>query len=160
MKEIEYPDPQRAGGPGGPQLVDTDWYFANLEVGQRRSFVDDGALNAAGDREVETSWGKLTPTGPSWFVFGRTAPGVHSVECTWEDGHRATPRLRTIAGTDNRFFAVDAPAPKPTAGPPRCTATGCSVHRRMNGREGRRDERRRPRDRDPSRDRDPLITSR
>ncbi|MER5948612.1 hypothetical protein ABT127_21425 [Streptomyces sp. NPDC001904] len=122
MEEVEYPDAQRAGGAGGPQLRRTGWFFANLKVGERRSFVDDGALNAAGDRKVEAGWVKLTPTGSSWFVFGRTAPGVHAVTCTWADGHKAAPRLRTIAGSDSRFFAVGAPAPDPTSGPPRCTA--------------------------------------
>ncbi|MFJ4716799.1 hypothetical protein [Streptomyces sp. NPDC088785] len=122
MQEVEYPDVQRAGGAGGPELVRKDWFFANLKVGERRSFVDDGALNAAGDRKVESSWGKLSPTGSSWFVFGRTAPGVHTVECTWDDGRKATPQLRTVTGTDSRFFAIDAPDPKPTAGQPRCTA--------------------------------------
>ncbi|WP_353946067.1 hypothetical protein ABII15_33720 [Streptomyces sp. HUAS MG91] len=121
MEEVEYPDTQRAGGEGGPQLVDTGWFFANLKVGERRSFVDDGALNATGNRKVETSWGKLAPSS-GWFVFGRTAPGVHAVTCTFDNGRKATPQLRTIAGTDSRFFALDAPAPKPTAGPPRCTA--------------------------------------
>ncbi|MGW1467201.1 hypothetical protein ACWCPT_23000 [Streptomyces sp. NPDC002308] len=122
MEEAEYPDPRRAGGAGGPQLVQTGWFFANLKVGERRSFVDDGALTGAGDRRVETSWGKLAPTGSGWFVFGRTAPGVHAVTCTWDDGRKAAPQLRSAAGTDRRFFAIEAPAPKPTAGQPRCTA--------------------------------------
>ncbi|WP_327179413.1 hypothetical protein OG599_31760 [Streptomyces sp. NBC_01335] len=122
MKEAEYPDPQRAGGAGGPELVHTGWFFANLKVGERRSFVDDGALTGAGDRTVETSWGKLARTGSGWFVFGRTTPGVHAVTCTWDDGRKASPQLRTVAGTDRRFFAIEAPAPKPTAGQPWCTA--------------------------------------
>ncbi|QMU73391.1 hypothetical protein [Streptacidiphilus sp. P02-A3a] len=122
MEEAEYPDPQRAGGPGGPQLVHTGWFFASLKVGERHSFVYDGALTGAGNRKVETSWGKFTPTGSSWFVFGFTAPGVHAVTCTWDDGRKAAPPLRTVAGTDSRFFAIDAPAPKPNAGQPRCTA--------------------------------------
>ncbi|MGW2278742.1 hypothetical protein [Streptomyces sp. NPDC001770] len=122
MKEAEYPDPLRAGGAGGPQLVHTGWFFANLKVGERRSFVDDGALIGAGDRTVETSWGKLAPTGSGWFVFGRTAPGVRAVICVWDDGRKASPQLWTVAGTDRRFFAIEAPAPEPTAGQPRCTA--------------------------------------
>ncbi|MFF7361753.1 hypothetical protein [Streptomyces sp. NPDC008125] len=122
MEEAEYPDPQRAGGAGGPELADTGWFFARLKVGERLSFVDDGALSAAGDRRVGTSWGTLAPTGSGWFVFGRTAPGVQAVTCTWDDGRKAAPRLRTVAGTDRRFFAIEAPAPKPTAGQPRCTA--------------------------------------
>ncbi|MEV6029431.1 hypothetical protein [Streptomyces sp. NPDC052036] len=122
-QKAEYPDPQRAGGEGGPQLVHTGWFFANLNIGDGRVFVTDDALTATGDRNVETSWGKFTPTGTHWYVTGMAGPAVHAVTCTWDDGHKATPQLQTIAGTDNRFFAIDAPTPKPNDGVPNCMAT-------------------------------------
>ncbi|MGW3491724.1 hypothetical protein [Streptomyces sp. NPDC001054] len=121
MEKAEFPDPQRAGGPEGPQLLHAGWFFANLKVGMRRSFVDDGALPEAGNGKVETSWGKFN-SGPNWFALGVAAPGVHSITCTWDDGRKATPQLRTVAGTDSQFFAIEAPAPQPNAGLPRCTA--------------------------------------
>ncbi|MFF7330018.1 hypothetical protein [Streptomyces sp. NPDC008150] len=122
MAEVEYPDAQRAGGAAGPQLTTTGWYFANLKVGERHSFVDDGALSGTEDRKVETVWGKLSPTGSGWFLFGRTLPGVHAVQCTWNNGRKVTPELHTIAGTGTRFFAIDIPAPKSITEAPRCTA--------------------------------------
>ncbi|MEE4545982.1 hypothetical protein V2S66_28940 [Streptomyces sp. V4-01] len=123
-QQAEYSDPQRAGGKGGQQLLHTGWFFANLHIGDGHVDVTDDALTATGDRGVETSWGKFTSTGTRWYVVGMAGPAVQTVTCTWDDGHKATPTLQTVAGTDNRFFAIDAPTPKPNDGVPNCTATG------------------------------------